>query len=601
MLWLAASLALAPGLGSPVQTKADHMQWWREARFGMFIHWGLYAVPAGVWQGKNYPGASEWLMNTAKITPAEYAPLREKFNPVNFDARQWVRTAKAAGMKYIVITSKHHDGFALWHTKQTDWSIEYTPFKRDVLKELAVAAKAEGIRLCFYHSIMDWTHPDYLPRREWDKRDASKASFDRYVKFMKAQLKELLSGDYGDIGILWFDGEWEGTWTHERGADLYKFVRSLDKDIIINNRVDKGRSGMAGLTQGDAYGDYGTPEQEIPANGIPGVDWEWCMTINNSWGFHQNDHDWKSTRTLLQNLIDCASKGGNYLLNVGPNALGEIPTPSVERLLGVGQWLAKNGESIYGSHAGPFTKPLGWGRVTQKPGRLYLHVFNRGTGQIELPGLQTQIVRVHPLGSENNLRVNKTADGYRIELPEMRAQPESIANQPLNLVHTFVVEVTGPVKVEKIPIKPDAAGVVTLAAEEASVTGHAAYEGGDKRAIGYWTNQKDTVSWDFEAPAGTYTVNLEYAADPAMAGATFQVDVDGSRIQGTADSTGGWANFKTITVGKLALRTTGKHKVTISALKMPNGAVMNLRGITLTKAPGARASARIWARDFSRE
>ncbi len=582
MLWLVASLALTPGLAAPIQ-KPDHLQWWREARFGMFIHWGLYAEPAGVWKGQNHPGASEWLMNTAKITPGDYAPLQQKFNPVKFDAKRWVRTAKAAGMKYIVITSKHHDGFALWHTKQTNWSIEHTPFKRDVLKELAVAAKAEGIKLCFYHSIMDWTHPDYLPRREWDNRDASKANFDRYVAFMKAQLKELISGDYGDIGILWFDGEWEGTWTHERGADLYKFVRSLDKDIIINNRVDKGRSGMAGMTQGDFMGDYGTPEQEIPTNGIPGVDWESCMTMNNSWGFHQNDHDWKSTRTLLQNLIDCASKGGNYLLNVGPDALGQIPQPSVERLVGVGKWLAKNGASIYGTTAGPFPRPLSWGRVTQRPGKLYLHVFDPAASAVDLPGLTANIERVHALDSVESIPMIKTASGYRLDLSNVRPLPEALAKQPQNLVKTYVLEVSGPVSVDSVPIRPAADGSLSLSAEEAQTTGNLGYEGADKRAIGYWTNPKDTVSWTFEAPAGTYNVELEYSVDPASAGAAYEVSVGSDKLKGTAESTGGWATFRKVVLGSVALRTSGKHKVVVSATTMPHGAVMNLRAVRLRR------------------
>ena len=262
------------------ETPAQHdarMAWFREAKFGMFIHWGAYSTAAGEWNGKLVRGAGEWLLSNAQITPEAYEPLRDQFNPVKFDAKRWVQIAKDAGMKYIVITSKHHDGFGLWDSPSSTWDVGSSPFApRDPLLELAAACKDSGVRLCFYHSIMDWHHPDYLPRRPWDTRPTTDAVYDRYEEYMKAQLKELITGKYGKIGILWFDGEWEGTWTHEKGVALYDYVRALDPDIIVNNRVDTGRSGMEGITrEGNYRGDYGTPEQQIPATGLAdGVDWD---------------------------------------------------------------------------------------------------------------------------------------------------------------------------------------------------------------------------------------------------------------------------------------------------------------------------------------
>ncbi len=262
--------------GQGLETQAQHdarMQWWREARFGLFIHWGLYAVPAGEWGGKTIYG--EWIRNNAEIPLPTYDKFVAQFNPVRFDAAAWVRMAKDAGMKYIVITSKHHDGFALYDSKVSDFDVMATPFRRDILKELAKACRRAGIRLCFYHSIMDWHHPDYLPRRPWEVQDrpAAGADFERYVAYMKAQLRELLTG-YGDVGVLWFDGEWENTWTEARGRDLYDYVRSLQPRIIVNNRVGASRSGMEGFSANKASaGDFGTPEQTIPATGVPGLDW----------------------------------------------------------------------------------------------------------------------------------------------------------------------------------------------------------------------------------------------------------------------------------------------------------------------------------------
>ncbi len=407
------------------ETKEDkdaRMEWWREARFGMFIHWGLYSVPAGEWKGETNHG--EWIRTTAEIPIDEYDKFREQFNPVNFDAQKWVRMAKDAGMKYIVITSKHHDGFCLFDSKQTDFDVMSTPFKRDILKELSDACQSEGIKMCWYHSIMDWHHPDYLPRRGWEtNRPAEGADLNRYIKYMKSQLEELTS-HYGKIGVLWFDGEWEETWTHEYGVDLYNYVRNLQPDIIINNRVDNGRSGMAGMTREGGYaGDFGTPEQEIPATGMPGMDWETCMTMNDHWGYNKYNDNWKSTTDLIRKLADIASKGGNFLLNVGPKADGTFPEESIIRLKEIGEWMGKNGEAIYETSASPFEK-LNWGRCTQKQmgedTRLYLHVFNwPEDGILKVPGIFNEPKSAWLLAdkSKASLNVTRNEDALWIALP----------------------------------------------------------------------------------------------------------------------------------------------------------------------------------------
>jgi len=414
------------------ETEAEteaRMEWWKDARFGMFIHWGLYAVPAGEYKGEQVEGIGEWIMNSLNIPIAEYEQFAQEFNPTQYNAKEWVRIAKDAGMKYIVITSKHHDGFALWDSEVSDWDVvEATPYEKDLLKQLADACQEEGITLCFYYSIMDWHHPD--AQAMWEPnyqqgRDSEKANpnFQRYIdEYMKPQLKELLT-EYGDIGVLWFDGEWVPAYTTEMGKDIYNYVRSLQPDIIINNRVDKGRKGMEGLdAEGDFAGDFGTPEQEIPDTGMPGVDWESCMTMNDTWGYKSFDDNWKSDETLITNLIDIVSKGGNFLLNVGPTAKGVIPQPSVERLKAMGDWMDVNGAAIYGAEASPFEAPE-WGRFTQKDGFIYAHVFEwPEDGKLTIPAITAK--KAYLLADdENELMMNKNEDSLEISLPSTAPDP----------------------------------------------------------------------------------------------------------------------------------------------------------------------------------
>ncbi len=373
----------------------QRMEWWRQARFGMFIHWGLYAIPAGKWGEKDSHG--EWIRTTAEIPLGEYDEFQPQWNPTQFDAEAWASMAAAAGMKYLVITSKHHDGFCLWDSAQTDWDVGNTPHGRDILRELAAACDRHGVVFCTYHSIMDWHHPDYLPRRPWEKdRSSDGADFDRFEKYLHAQVTEIVQ-NYRP-GVMWFDGEWESTWNHERGLRLFELCRQLDPKMIVNNRVDVHRAGMQGFAKdSEAVGDFQTPEQEIPATGVPGVDWESCMTMNSHWGWNAYDTQWKSTTTLLRNLIDIASKGGNYLLNVGPRADGTFPPDAVLRLREIGQWMDKNGEAIWGTSASVFDD-LKWGRCTvRREGRtskLYLHVFDLpADGILELRGIANHVTK----------------------------------------------------------------------------------------------------------------------------------------------------------------------------------------------------------------
>lgn len=398
---------------------ADRTQWWRDDRFGMFIHFGVYSHLEGEY---TRPDGSvcrdaEWIQRQCAIPPAEYAQFAQQFNPAEFDADAIARTAKEAGQKYIVITSKHHDGYALWPTEVNDWNLrDHSSFdkQRDIMAELKAATEKYGIELGFYYSIWDWHDPDF----------PDPATFPKYRERMYAQLKELVD-DY-QPKVLWFDGEWStdrpnNPWTAQDGEALEAHVRELDPEIVVNNRVGKRRL---------ADGDTGTPEQTIPTAPVDGQLWESCMTINGSWGYARWDDRWKSTKDLTRNLVSIAGRSGNYLLNVGPDAKGRIPQQSVDALRGMGSWLNQHrqGQAVYGAQTPGVVAEPGWGAVSRQGDTLYASVYDwPAAGQsLDLKALSPFEVRsARVLGSGQ--RVDATRDGGTVKLTPSGAPTNDIA------------------------------------------------------------------------------------------------------------------------------------------------------------------------------
>jgi alpha-L-fucosidase len=409
----------------------ERMRWWREARFGMFVHWGLYAIAAGEWDGRKWTrGGMEWIQKRANVPADVYAErLVPQFKPKQGFAREWAELAAAAGCKYVVFTNKHHDGFALHDSAVSDFDAKDVT-GRDLHEEIVQAVREAGLRIGCYHSLWDWHHPHAYAGAGTNNPNCQTMEGrnpEIYLQYLHQQVREIVTG-YGKLDILWFDysspqiqGE---SW---KANQLVAMVRQQQPDIVTNNRLY--RSAAAGWHDDhhlepfdNRYGDFCTPEQRIPPTGIPGVDWETCMTINTTWGYSKHDHAWKSSQTLIRNLVDIASKGGNYLLNIGPMADGTVPPETVTRMRDIGRWMETNGESIYGTTASPFDAPP-WGRCTKKVGDsstvLYLHVFDWPTdGKLLVPGLQRDIQSARLLAGDQSLSPRRTEDGVEIAVPD---------------------------------------------------------------------------------------------------------------------------------------------------------------------------------------
>ncbi|MCU0917878.1 MAG: alpha-L-fucosidase [Planctomycetes bacterium] len=398
-----AQAPASPGAGPDLQAGAANLQWWREARFGLFIHWGPVSLK----------GTEIGWSRGAQVPTEEYDELYRQFNPTRFDADEWVRIAQDAGMKYLVITSKHHDGFCIWDTKFTDYNIMHTPFGRDVLKELAAACKERGIAFCTYHSICDWYHPDYPLGSPGGKTPKPHPNMDRYNQYLKNQVAELIR-NYGPLGILWFDGEWEKPWTQERGIDLYRHIRSLQPSIIVNNRVGVGRAGMEGSTAAGAFaGDYDTPEQRI-GKFQKDRPWETNMTICRQWAWKPDDQ-MKSLTECIQTLVRVVGGDGNFLLNVGPMPDGRIEPRQVDRLREMGAWLRQYGETIYGTRGGPI-KTTAQIATTYRNNAIFVHILAWPGDAITLPALPKRVVDSSLL-TGGKVSVRQTKDGIEIRVP----------------------------------------------------------------------------------------------------------------------------------------------------------------------------------------
>ncbi|MCK4245029.1 MAG: alpha-L-fucosidase [Candidatus Omnitrophica bacterium] len=392
--------------------KSERIDWFKEARFGMFIHWGLYSIPAGEWKGKKGGHYGEWIMSDAKIPRAEYEQLAQRFNPLRFDADGWVNLAKDTGMKYIVAMPKHHDGFSMYDSKISNYNIvATTPFKRDPMKELAQACQKKGLRLCFYYSqAQDWHHPN-AAGNDWDYPDESKKDFARYFKEkVRSQVKELLTR-YGRIGLMWFDTP--AKISKKQSEELTALVHKLQPNCLVNSRV--GRHHGAG-----DYREMG--DNEIPEGPIE-EPWETAITMNDTYAYKKSDTNWKSSSVLIHKLVDTVSKGGNFLLNVGPKPDGTIPIPSVKRLKEIGTWMKENKESIYGCGKASFGGGM-VGLTTAKNDKVYLHTFRWPGEEICLAGVKNKIKSAYLLASNEKISITQKAERLFIQdLPKKAPDP----------------------------------------------------------------------------------------------------------------------------------------------------------------------------------
>ncbi|HEV8146794.1 MAG TPA: alpha-L-fucosidase [Bryobacteraceae bacterium] len=564
----AAAAAFAQPSQPPLDA-AERTRWFQEAKFGVFIHWGVYSVV----------GRHEWARHRFEIPQAEYDKIARTFNPVNFNADAWVDLVKNAGARYMVITSKHHDGFSIYRSKVSDYDMEITPYKGDPLKLLADAAKKKGVRFGFYHSIMDWHHPDYIPKRDWEvPGQTTGGNIDKYTEFMKAQLRELLT-QYGDIATIWFDGEWEHSIEEMHSDEVFDMIRQLQPNALINDRIYKRAPGNRA--------DYGTPEQFVPATGMKDpsgkpILWESCVTINtDSWGYNQYETDFKTPRDLIRMLIEVVSKGGNLLLNVGPTPDGRIQEEFATRLNAMGAWMKVNGDAIYGTTASPFTRMPFFGRATVKGNQLYLHVFQwPSSGELRVPGLKN-LVHSAKLLANSSVTMKTRRDGDDIVVTLPATAPDPVAS-------VVVLTLDGAPTVTPFSIRPDEKGTFWLGAESAEIESNLGQRAKKENLLNHvfitrWSRAADVPTWVIDVPkAGRYKVEMSYGAAGASVGTAFTLSAGDASVAGTVErSKSGDLVFHTHPIGTLTLQA-GEQTLKLKA-ETRGDAAMNLEGVKLTR------------------
>lgn len=559
---------------APPETKAERdarMSWWRKARFGMFIHWGLYNVAGNQWNGRRYPPNACTLIRKKEVNGEEYAKrLMPKFTAERFDAKALAQLANRAGMKYAVLTAKHHEGFCLYDSKLTDFNSMNAGAGRDLVKEYLAAFRAENLKTGFYYSLLDWHHPDFFHSEFPAPKDGRKLP--RYVDYLHAQARELLT-NYGKIDVIWWDysnQDMQGeTW---RAKDLIRMTKSLQPEIIMNNRLYAGGENKSG--------DFATPEQRVPPTGL-GFDWETCTTINANWGYSLDDHSYQSSMQLIRMLVDIVSKGGNLLLNVGPRADGSIPEPIQERLEAMGRWMKVNSESIYGTTASPFARLSPGLRATTGPTvngvtKIYLHVFDWPISRtILMPSLDNTLRGVKLLDGGEPLDYASAANGVTIKLPWQPRQEAATV---------IVVEIGGKPVARPFAVSPNAQGVYHLKASDADLHGatiHYPSDWGRQESIGSWADTNDWVSWSFlTGDAGRYRVEVTLGVDPGCGG-DVQFTLGSQKLTLRTESTGGWFKRKTIVVGEVTLPASERLNLEVRTLKKQGVAALDLQHVEL--------------------
>jgi alpha-L-fucosidase len=588
--------ALYGGRGQAADADRSRLRWWKESRFGLFIHWGLYAVPAGTWNGKRVEGLGEWIMYNGKISVREYERLADSFNPTAFDARRWVALAKRAGMRYLVLTAKHHDGFALFGSKADRYNVvDSTPFGRDIAGELAEACREAGLRIGFYYSQdQDWHHPDGS-WNDWDF-DETKKDFDRYFRGkVLPQVTELLT-NYGPVGLIWFDTPY--TMTERYSRELRELVHSLQPECLVSGRV------------GNDLGDYGSlGDNQIPVGPVEG-DYETPATMNDTWGYRSDDSHWKSTDRLLYLLIDLAGKGINYLLNVGPNGKGEIPPESVDRLEEIGRWLSRNGEAVYGTGASPFPWEFPWGRMTVKRDRAFLIFFEWPSRSFELVGLRSRVLRART-SDGRELTVRQHHDR---ELDRHSLTIDSFGPAPEGRYPVVTLEIDGDIDVDRRLLQqPD--GSIVMPAFTGTIeepeTG-APDETEPRTAVtvarsGFtdeWRDTSPTLSFTFVVTKpGSFRLSVYSAGATAVRtgiDAPEPIDVEPHRVAVTIDGTAAAEDALTpeewmatpraqyfpeirTTLGRVHIATTGEHTLTLRATKIAEGRELGISACELVR------------------